>query len=121
MATVKAAGRAALAAAMAWVRRRASTVILVAIVIGLSGSELLWNVHQQRAFEQAQLAAQAAARRAEQLAEHKLCLTLDGLAALTPPPGNPAANPARAYDQQLHATLAQLAPDIGCGPDRRPR
>jgi len=49
-----------------------------------------------------------------QLIARKLCTTLDRLAALQPPAGNPTTNPSRAYDQRLHSTLADLGPDIGC-------
>lgn len=51
--------------------------------------------------------------------EQKLCTTLDRLAALRPPPGSPGDNPSRAFEQQQHAVLAELGPDVGCGA-RRP-
>lgn len=59
--------------------------------------------------------------RAQQIAESKvlglrLCSTLDQLSALKPPAGSPTANPSRAYEQQLHAVLAQLGVDVGCQP-----
>jgi glycerol uptake facilitator-like aquaporin len=44
----------------------------------------------------------------------KLCQTLDGLASAQPPPGNPATNPSRAYDQRLHAQFTGLADDLHC-------
>ena len=37
-----------------------------------------------------------------------------GVPVLKPPAGNPVKNPARGYDQELHATLSQLGPDLGC-------
>jgi hypothetical protein len=46
--------------------------------------------------------------------ERKICTTLGHLAALRPPPGNPQTNPSRAYDQELHAALDGLGPDLGC-------
>jgi len=58
--------------------------------------------------------SQAAQRAAAQAAEHKICVTLGKLAALQPPAGNPLTNPARGYDQELHMTLDQLGPDLGC-------
>lgn len=73
----------------------------------LAAANLLWTAHEVAA-------NQAAQRRAGQQVERALCQTLDRLAALKPPPGNPVQNPARGYDQQLHATLSQLAPDLGC-------
>jgi len=57
---------------------------------------------------------QAAQQRQGAVLEAKLCTTLGRLAALAPPPGSPQANPSRSYDQQLHAVLAQLGPDVGC-------
>lgn len=59
-------------------------------------------------------ASQAAQRRQGAAVELKLCTTLDRLAALMPPPGSPAVNPSRAYEQALHTVLAQLGPDVGC-------
>jgi len=61
-------------------------------------------------------ASQASQRRQGVLLEQRLCTTLGSLAALKPPSGAGAANPSRAYDQQLHAALAQLGPDVGCQP-----
>jgi len=58
--------------------------------------------------------AQSAARQQGALIERRLCATLDELAALRPPAGNPAANPSRAFDDELHATLDGLGPDLGC-------
>ena len=55
-----------------------------------------------------------ARQRQEQNIIEKLCASLDRLAVLKPPPGNPHTNPSRAYDQELHAVLAALGPDIGC-------
>jgi hypothetical protein len=59
-------------------------------------------------------ANQAAQRRQGQAVERKICTTLTRLSGLQPPPGNPQANPSRAYLQDLHATLSQLGPDLGC-------
>jgi hypothetical protein len=69
---------------------------------------------EQRRQEQAQRREQAAARRTGEIVEQRICLTMHKLAALTPPAGNPARNPSRAFDDELHATLDQLGPDIGC-------
>jgi hypothetical protein len=57
---------------------------------------------------------QAAARAQGILVEEKICATLGQLAALKPPPGDPATNPSRAFDDRLHATLDGLGPDLGC-------
>lgn len=48
------------------------------------------------------------------LFENRLCSTLDAVKALQPPPGNPATNPSRAFDQEEHAALSQLASDLNC-------
>ena len=63
--------------------------------------------------EQAQITQQAQERQAL-LVERKICTTMHRLAALQPPAGNAAANPSRAYDQELHATLDELGSDLGC-------
>ena len=57
---------------------------------------------------------QAAQRRQGEAVEHSICTTLVKLAALKPPAGSATANPSRAYEQQLHATLDELGPDLGC-------
>lgn len=44
----------------------------------------------------------------------RLCTTLNKLSVLAPPTGSPINNPSRAYEQELHTTLDQLGPDIGC-------
>ncbi|HMG62696.1 MAG TPA: hypothetical protein VK599_07090 [Streptosporangiaceae bacterium] len=57
---------------------------------------------------------QATQARQGRITEQKLCATFGQLAALRPPPGNPAANPSRAYLQAEHATLVRLGTDLGC-------
>lgn len=59
-------------------------------------------------------ASQAAQQRQGRVVEQKLCTTFGKLAANKPPPGNPAANPSRAYDQNNHAILDELGTDLGC-------
>lgn len=55
---------------------------------------------------------------AEQKAGEKeigeLCATFGKVADLKPPPGSAAANPSRAFLQDLHADLAAVNPDLGC-------
>jgi hypothetical protein len=58
--------------------------------------------------------SQAGQQRAGQIIEHKLCTIFGGIAALKPPAGNPAANPARGFDQQLHVKLAEVGPALEC-------
>lgn len=80
---------------------------LAVLVLALFGCCLFWIGHEVR--------VQSAARaRQGVVIERRLCSTLDRLAALRPPAGDPAVNPARGYDQELHSTLAQLGPDVGC-------
>ena len=76
-----------------------NTVLVVAGYLLLSSA-----VHHEQAAQHAQA----------QIAERKLCTTLGRLAQLHPPAGSPRANPSRGYLQDLHSTLAQLGPDIGC-------
>lgn len=112
-------------AARAWFRRHGNAIVLVVIVTAVSGSSLLWSARQQDAYEtslhrqqvlyeRSQQREQRAQKRAGEAVEQKLCLTLGRLAALKPPPGDPGANPSRAFEQQQHAILARLGPDIGC-------
>ena len=94
---------------------RRPVIILIGAVllaIALNAGYTTWAVGLERLSQQA---AQQAQRQAGREVERKICRTLAALAALRPPPGNPAANPSRAFDQRLHATLSQLAPDLGCG------
>lgn len=84
-----------------------SLLVLFVIAAGFGVISLFWQVHETNA-------NRAAQQRIGQVTERKLCTTLDALAALQPPAGSPASNPSRAYEQSLHATLAQLGPDIGC-------
>ena len=84
-----------------------SVAVLVLVAIMLAGLNLLWTAHEVRANTAAQ-------QRQGQVVEQKLCSTLGKLAALTPPPGSPEANPSRKYEQEMHATLDQLGPDLGC-------
>jgi hypothetical protein len=58
--------------------------------------------------------ALASQQRQAATVQRKLCTTMAELAALKPPPGNPATNPSRAYDQHLHATLTEIGADFGC-------
>lgn len=110
---------------MKWLTAERGRNILLALVL-IVGAANIWSNHSQadtiRAVGvQGQEAQQAAQHRAQQaqaaqaaMIEHRLCLTLGKLAALTPPPGNAAANPSRAYEQLLQRTLSQLGPDLGC-------
>lgn len=87
--------------------RRTSAAVLAAVVMLLLAANLLFTaryVSATRAHEQRQ----------GQIVQHKICATLSKLAALQPPAGNPASNPSRGYEQELHATLDQLGPDLGC-------
>ena len=91
-----------------------SVAVLVLVALLVTGANLLWTAHAVRSFQSSQQAQNAAGRRQGALIEQKLCTTLGRLTALKPPPGPPSRNPSRAYEQELHATLSQLGPDIGC-------
>ena len=80
-------------------------LFLVGFLVG--AANLIVTVHYVRAQQSAQ-------QQAGLVTERKLCATLDSRAALKPPGGNPAANPSRAYEDHLHATLDGLGPDLGC-------
>ena len=93
---------------------RRALVWLFALSVILAGANLLWTAHEVHASQASQQQQNADRQRQGQVIERKLCTTLGRLTALKPPPGPAAANPSRAYEQELHATLAQLGPDIGC-------
>lgn len=97
---------------------RWALVFLFALSVALGSLDLFWSAHESsstRAAIQAQDAREQAEQRAAGvLLSGKLCLTFGRLAALKPPPGNPEANPSRAYLQAQHDTLAQLGTDLGC-------
>lgn len=89
-------------------------IFLFALNLALAGANLLWTAHAVTAVRH-QFAVQAAVERGRgAMVEHKICLTLHRLAALKPPAGNPETNPSRAYAQEQHRTLSELAPDLGC-------
>ena len=85
-----------------------SVAILVLLALLVAGVNVLWTAHAVRSFQSSQ-------QRQGELVEQKLCTTLDRLTALKPPPGPAKANPSRAYEQEMHATLDELGPDLGCG------
>lgn len=97
---------------------RRALVFLFALAVILAGLNLTWTayeVHASRdAIQAAQHREQLAAQQAGQAVEAKLCKSLGKLAALPPPPGDPAANPSRAWEQAFHAILDELGPDISC-------
>ena len=84
-----------------------AVVVLFFLAVGVAFFAIFWVSHEVKA-------AAAAQQRQGAVFEAKLCTSLDRLAALQPPPGNPATNPSRAFDDNQHAVLAQLGPDVGC-------
>lgn len=107
-------------------RLQGRAIVVLFLIAALSGvGNLFWTAHEvhsaaaaqqrEQAMQQREAAAVLAAQQRQGAAlEQRLCTTLGRLTALKPPPGNPAANPSRAFDQQQHAVLAQLGPDVGC-------
>jgi len=97
---------------------RYAVVFLFVLNLAVGGAEYAAAIsyyHAGQASLQRQAAAAAAAqRRQARQVEHKLCMSFGKLAALKPPPGNPADNPSRAYLQNQHDILAGVGPDIGC-------
>jgi len=85
-----------------------AVVILFLIGVMVGAANLFWTAHEVNA-------TAAWQHRQDQAVAQKLCTTFGKLAVLQPPPGNPATNPSRAYDQELHSTLDELGADLGCG------
>ncbi len=80
-------------------------LVVLTLIVGAGNLLASWDeVH----------ASQAAQKRQGQAVETKLCATFGKLGALKPPPGSPAHNPSRAFEQSLHATLVELGTDVGC-------
>jgi type II secretory pathway pseudopilin PulG len=96
------------------VRRRSDLIILVAFVLVVGLANSLLGANSEHSFEARQARQQAAQQAQGRVLEQRLCTTLNRLAALNPPPGNPASNPSRAFEDELHQTLSQLGPDLGC-------
>ena len=88
-------------------RTRGAVVYLFFAAVLLAALALFGVLHSSQV-------TRASQQKQDQVVERKLCTTLAKLTALRPPPGNPETNPSRKFDQDLHATLAQLGPDIGC-------
>ena len=100
-------------------RLQGRAVVVLFLIGGLIGvGNLFWTAHEVHAYQAGQHQEQAAQQRQGAVLEAKLCTSLDRLASLKPPAGNPASNPARAFDQEQQAVLAQLGPDVGCGGKR---
>ena len=87
------------------VRRALAALFMLSIALG--GLGLFWTAWEVRAIQSAQ-------QQQTRAVEQKLCATFGKLAALRPPAGNPAKNPSRAFDDNLHATLDELGTDLGC-------
>lgn len=88
---------------------------LVALTLIVGAGNLLASWDEVHAYKASQSREQVAQQKQGAALEGKLCSTFGKLAALKPPAGNPATNPARGYDQELHDTLDQLGADLGCG------
>lgn len=99
---------------LGWITGKRANAALLFLVLVIGGGNLLASYLQVHASQAAQREGQAMARRQGAAVEGKICTTMRELAALKPPAGNPAANPSRAYDQRLHATLDQIGTDLGC-------
>ena len=93
---------------------RHAVAFLFIFAIVLAAANLFWTAHQVHVSTNAQQREQAAQRRQGRILGEKLCATFHGLAELKPPAGNPATNPSRAFEQELHAKLDQLGADLGC-------
>ena len=92
--------------------RAVSALLALTLIVGGANLWASWaEVHDAQA---AQRREQAAQQQQGLLVEQKLCSTLGKLAALRPPPGNPKTNPSRAFEDNLHAALDGLGPDLGC-------
>ena len=99
---------------MKWLTAARALAILVALMLITCAANLVTSRVQFDDYTASQAREQAQQRAAGVVVERKLCQTLGAVASLQPPPGNPKTNPSRAYDDQLHARLGKLGPDLGC-------
>jgi hypothetical protein len=100
-----------------WLTAKRAQVVLLFLVLVVGGGNL-WATHAQIRSNNAAAARQQAEQRLQgERVLRLICTTMGRLAALRPPPGSAAANPSRAYEQELHLTLDQLGPDLGCPED----
>lgn len=97
---------------------RRAVIYLFVLTLLLSGANLLWTSHAVNANQASQAREQsqqqAAARKAAQVVERKLCSDLATMAAIQPPAGSAAANPSRAYEQAEHRAWTGLTDVAGC-------
>lgn len=96
--------------------RAIGALLVLTLIVGGGNLWASWaEVHaSQAAIQASYVREQKSQRQAGVVLGERLCKTFGRLASLKPPPGNPAANPARAYEQEEHATLDQLGVDLGC-------
>ena len=93
---------------------RRAVVYLCLLAFVLSGANLFWSSHEAHVNQAANQAEQAAERRQGEHILNRVCGAFAELAANKPPPGNPRANPSRAYEQKNHTILGQMGTDLGC-------
>ena len=96
--------------------RAVGALLVLTLIVGAGNLWASWaEVHaSQSAIQAAYVREQKSQQQAGAILGERLCTTFGRLAALKPPPGNPAVNPSRAYEQEEHATLDQLGTDLGC-------
>jgi hypothetical protein len=99
---------------MKWLTATRAMAVLVALVLIVGAANLVATRLYVDGYKTTQARQQAEQRAAGIIVEQKLCATLDAIAALKPPPGSAAANPSRAFEQNLHTVLDKLGPDLGC-------
>jgi hypothetical protein len=90
----------------------AAVLLILTLVVGAAN---LWASYQfnQNAKAAEQRTVQAQQRQGREITV-KLCHIFGGIAALKPPAGSAAANPSRAYEQNLHGYLAQVPSVLNC-------
>lgn len=92
----------------------AGVILLGGIIAGAYAVAFSVATRTTNQIEKARTEALAEQQRAGELLERKLCTTFGKLAANKPPAGDPKRNPSRAYDDNNHAILAQIGPDLDC-------
>lgn len=99
---------------MKWLTGRRAIALLLFLVLATSGGNLWASWDEVHTFKDQLATQQVTEQKAAAKEIGELCATFGKVAALKPPAGNPATNPSRAFDQQEHADLAGVGPDLHC-------
>jgi hypothetical protein len=94
-------------------KRAIIALLVLVLVVGAGNLWASWD--EVHSFKQQLHAQQVTEQKTAAREIGELCATFGKVALLKPPAGNPKTNPSRAFDQSVHADLAEVNPDLKCG------